>query len=263
MNEIVHFESGCRNGLFSRQHFDSPRLRSRYGPFSEWMAVFDTDEYFVPMGNYTNLKDVLRDAEKGGTNILSMRSSRGKLRADKSVEVGDIKMALEKAADATFLESYNCDSGGTPKPSWAERARKHIFKTDYVLYHYVHYATVTQGLLETYQEAKQAQKPWHRYFGEQPPSERSADEVNEVVMVHAKTTESIMTRNYKTKCRFDFEKKWQGCYVAVPWPANMTSSSKEDDAHDENGLQYNCWINKRVDDYYVPKLREALAKRKV
>lgn len=99
------------------------------------MAAFDTDEYFVPMGNYTNLKDMLRDAEKGGTNVMSLRSSRGKLRVDKSIEVGDSKNAIEKASDATFLEAYNCDSGGSPKPSWAERARKQIYKTDYVLYH--------------------------------------------------------------------------------------------------------------------------------
>lgn len=226
------------------------------------------------MGNYTNLKDVLRDAEKGGTNILSMRSSRGKLRPDKSIEIGG-KSSLEKSADATFLEAYNCDSAGTPKPSWAERARKQIFKTDYVLYHYVHYASVTQGLLEPYQEAQRANKSWQRYFGEKPPSERNADEVNEIVLVHTKTTESITTLNYKTKCRFDYEKKWQGCYVAVPWPANMTAGSKENaavlglsqsapqDTHDENGLEYNCWINKRVEDYYVPKLHEALAKRKI
>ena len=238
------------------------------------MAVFDTDEYFVPMGNYTNLKDVLRDVEKGGTNILSMRSSRGKLRADKSIEISGKSSSLEKSADATFLEAYNCDSGGTPKPSWAERARKQIFKTDYVLYHYVHYASVTQGLLETYQETQRANKSWQRYFGEQPPSERNADEVNEIVMVHTKTTESMTTANYKTKCRFDYDKKWQGCYVAVPWPANMTAGSRGNDAvlgwspsvpkdaHDANGLQYNCWINERVEAYYVPKLREALTKRK-
>jgi len=99
------------------------------------MAAFDTDEYFVPMGNYTNLKDMLKDAEKGGSNILSLRSARGKLRVDKSVGVGDSKSAIEKDVGATFLESYNCDSGGSPKPSWAERARKQIYRTDYVLYH--------------------------------------------------------------------------------------------------------------------------------
>ena len=82
-------------------------------------------------------------------------------------------------------------------------------------------------------------------------------------MVHAKTTESITTKGYQTRCRFDYEKKWLGCYVAVPWPSNITSNKvTEEDANDENGMQYNCWINKRVDDYFVPKLKEALAMRK-
>ena len=74
------------------------------------------------MGDYTSLKDVLRDV-KADTNVLSFRSSRGKLRRDKSVKDGD---AFDKAASSTFLEAYNCDGAGTPKPSWADRARKQV-----------------------------------------------------------------------------------------------------------------------------------------
>ena len=69
------------------------------------MAAFDTDEYFVPMGNYTNLKDVLVDVAKQGTNIFSLRSSRGRLRMDKSDVVSDGR-SIEKSADKTFLEAY-------------------------------------------------------------------------------------------------------------------------------------------------------------
>jgi len=163
------------------------------------------------MGNYTNLKDMLKDAAKGGTNILSLRSARGKLRPDKSVEVGTDQSSLEKQPDATFLETYNCDGGGSPKPSWADRARKHIYRPDYCLYHYVHYATVTQRLLETYEDARKENRTWRRTFSEHPPSERTADELTEVVMVHTKTTEAMTTTNWKTRCRFDYDKKWQGC----------------------------------------------------
>lgn len=212
------------------------------------------------MGNYTNLKDLLKDAEKEGTNILSLRSSRGRLRKDASVEVGENRLAIDKSPDATFLQAYNCDSAGSPKPSWADRARKQIYKTDYVLYHYVHYSTVTKGLLDTYEEAQKGNKTWERHFGESPPSERNADELAEVVMVHAKTTESVTTRGFSKKCRYDYEKKWQGCFVAYPWPSNSTNTN-EKNAHDKDGMEYNCWINDRVEDYYVPKLREALAQR--
>lgn len=85
-------------------HFLVPSY-SRYGPFTEWMAAFDTDEYFVPMGDYTSLKDVLVDVAKTGTNILSLRSSRGRLRMDKSNVVSNGK-AIEKSADFTYLEAY-------------------------------------------------------------------------------------------------------------------------------------------------------------
>jgi hypothetical protein len=97
---------------------------SRFGPQTEWMASFDTDEYFVPMGKYDSLKDVLREVYRGGTNILSFRSSRGNLRPDKSDLIDD--NAYEKSSSSTYLEAYNCDSGGVPKPEWADRARKQV-----------------------------------------------------------------------------------------------------------------------------------------
>lgn len=67
-------------GERSSQYAAENSCRTRYGPYTEWMASFDTDEYLVPMGNYTSLKDVVKDAEKKGTNILTFRSTRGKLR---------------------------------------------------------------------------------------------------------------------------------------------------------------------------------------
>jgi hypothetical protein len=70
---------------------DSARVSMRPRTFAErgtlhteWMASIDIDEYLVPMGNYTNLRDVVRDAADQGTNILSFRSTRGKLRYDSS-----------------------------------------------------------------------------------------------------------------------------------------------------------------------------------
>jgi hypothetical protein len=58
------------------------------------------------MGNYTNLKDVLRDVGVKGTNILSLRSSRASLRLDHSVLVGQNNDSIEKSSASTFLEAY-------------------------------------------------------------------------------------------------------------------------------------------------------------
>jgi hypothetical protein len=206
------------------------------------------------MGNYTSLRDVLRDADDKGTNIFSLRSSRGKLRRDKSEQTGG---GIEQSPSTTFLEAYNCDGAGSPKPTWADRARKQIYRADYVLYHYVHYSTVTRGYLKTYNET--AVGEWKHRFGESAPSERTANELTEAVMVHTKTIKRDMTNNYAKGCRFDNKKKWKGCWVAYPWP---NSTAGEKDAHDADGMEYNCFINENVDNYWVPRLRDALERRR-
>ncbi|KAL3927910.1 MAG: hypothetical protein SGBAC_012882, partial [Bacillariaceae sp.] len=158
-------------GERSSQYAAENSCRTRYGPYTEWMASFDTDEYLVPMGNYTNLKDVVRDAAKGGTNILSFRSTRGKLRHDFTRESeyhekkrdGVIKTPiLDKADNVTFLEAYNCDSSPLPKPKYADRAKKQIYRTDYVLNHFVHYSTVTKPYMEHYRDTMLKGKKWQR-----------------------------------------------------------------------------------------------------
>lgn len=228
----------------------------RYGSYTEWLASFDTDEFFVPMGNYTNLKDVLKDAHMGGTNILSLRSSRGKLRPDKCDEVHN-GTAIQKSQSATFLEAYNCDGAGSPKPSWADRARKQIYRTDYVMHHFVHYSTATKGHLTTYKEKG---GDWIKRYQERPPSEIVTDELSQAVMVHTKSINADSTENYKTRCRYDFMKKGKECWVANPWPNGEIS---EDKTHDEeSGMNYNCFINSKVENYWVPRLNDALSKRR-
>ena len=90
--------------------------------------------------------------------------------------------------NVTFLvEAYNCDSAPTPKPDRADRAKKQLYGSDYVLYHFVHYSTVTQSLKEYFQDRP---KRWKRFHFEQPPSERVTDEINEAVMIHTKSADA-------------------------------------------------------------------------
>jgi hypothetical protein len=158
--------------------------------------------------------------------------------------------------------SGSCDSGGIPKPDWADRARKQIYRPEYVLYHFVHYSTVTRGYLQTYEEAKENGQTWYRKYRERSPSERASDEMSEVVMVHTKSLGREMTFNFNTTCRYDREKKWQQCWVAYPWPVALNNSVMKEETHDENGMEYNCFINQKVEKFWVPKLREALKKRR-
>lgn len=87
-NEVTHIEwpmRVCNNnfpqnenaGERSSQYAAESSCRVRYGPQTTWMASFDTDEYFIPSGKYTNLKDLLSDSEEKGINILSFKSARG------------------------------------------------------------------------------------------------------------------------------------------------------------------------------------------
>ena len=189
-------------GERSSQYAAESSCCTRFAPFTEWIVSFDTDEYLVPMGNHTSLKTVLQEAHpqeppqqeqhinnknnvtKKKTNILSFRSSRGYLRHDKSYRV---KRGRERLPNATFLEAYNCDSAGSPKPVWAERARKQVYLADYVLSHFVHYSTVTMGYMQDTYQHPAAGGHYHPHFRERAPTERTVNELTEAVMVHTKT----------------------------------------------------------------------------
>jgi hypothetical protein len=95
---------------------------------------------------------------------------------------------------------------------------------------------------------------WKRFHFEQPPSERVTDEINEAVMIHAKTADAKLTSNYENRCHFEFEMKGRGCYVGYPWP----NDTEVPGTHDETGMEYNCFRNRKVENYWLPRLRERL-----
>jgi hypothetical protein len=48
----------------------------------------------------------------------------------------------------SYLATYNCEPTTHPKPQWAWRARKQIYRPDFVLNHFVHYSLVTRRILD-------------------------------------------------------------------------------------------------------------------
>ena len=244
-----HDNTGERSSQYAAEN----SCRSRFGPYTEWIASFDADEYLVPMGDHTSLRSVVEGAKD--TNILSFRSSRGKLRHSHSETIVKGRAKLD---NVTFLEAMNCDSAPTPKPDWADRARKQLYRSDYVLNHFVHYSVVTKKLVTTYDDARASKAPWHRYFQESSPSERVTNEIQEATMIHTKSLDFGQTLNWKNRCRFNFKKKFLGCFIGFPWPFNKQNEEK---GHDPlTGLEYNCFVNEKVDRFWIPKLREALAR---
>jgi hypothetical protein len=153
------------------------------------------------------------------------------------------------------MEAYNCDSSPIPKAEWAERARKQIYRADYVPFHFVHYSTVTNGLMTEYKEKKK--KPWRRVYDEM--TERVTDEANEAIMLHAKTTTKEQTSNWQDRCHYQFKKKWRGCYLGFPWPEGKEDLANNHRAQD--GLEYNCFRNEKIDSYWLPRLKTALDNR--
>ena len=188
-NIPAHRNTGER----SSQYAAEASCRLRFGPYTEWLASFDTDEYLVPMGKWNGLKQWLAEGVGPETNILSFRSTKAFANydymqpywdgGDCGADESDAKCVVQRP-DALYLETYNCgeyhqvraifkaytcslerssgidsercmlfvcylpvsvDFGPPPKPDRAERAKKQIYRPSYVLNHYVHYSTATQG----------------------------------------------------------------------------------------------------------------------
>lgn len=255
-NIPAHDNTGERSSQYAAEN----SCRIRFGPRTEWLISFDTDEYLVPQGKHADLRSVVEDIPDA-TKIVSFPSSRGKLRHDFSEKTNaqDPKSPRFKWTNVTYLQAFNCDGSPTPRPSWAERARKQLYRPDFVLNHFVHYSTVTQySSVLTYQQAQEAGETWRRYYDPSTVEERNVDEVDEAMMIHAKSLDVAQTQKTHVRCRYDY-KKHLGCFVGFPWPDNQLSESDTYNVSTE--MAYNCFTNPRVDSYWAPRLQDAMKKR--
>jgi len=74
-NRPAHDDPGER----SSQYAAEAACRLRYGPYTDWMASMDPDEYFIPMGNNTDWREILEKVDKTeGRKILKFRSTRAR-----------------------------------------------------------------------------------------------------------------------------------------------------------------------------------------
>lgn len=263
-NKPAHENTGER----SSQYAAESSCRQRYGQYTEWIAAFDTDEYFVPQGEFNDLRDVVMHAKSTGANVLSFKSTRAypnyffleKFANGGECGKEDDPKCLAKKHNATFIETYNCDFDPLPKPDWADRARKQIYRPDYVVSHFVHYSTITKGILETAKEMIEKGKGHFDYwYRENKKSERFVDEINEAVMLHTKTTVPGNTKWYWKFCKVGFKGRWnEKCRVGFPIPGNK---KVEGAGTAEDNYEYNCYTNEKITNIYAPKLRELMHKR--
>ena len=74
-NRPAHNDPGER----SSQYAAEAACRTRYGPYTDWMASMDPDEYFIPMGNHTSWKEILDKVDRDeGRKVLKFRSTRAR-----------------------------------------------------------------------------------------------------------------------------------------------------------------------------------------
>jgi len=257
-----NFKGGERSSQYSAE----ASCRIRYGPSTEWMIFFDTDEYLIPQGNWTDLQDWLRTSTKTGaiskeTKILSFFQTRPFPRVDFMEpyynhgggcgETVDSAKCLTKRESATFLETYDCETTPLPKPNFGWRAQKQIYQPEYVLNHFVHYTMVTQRANVHPDERIPA-------FLQRAPYERRVNELTEAFMLHAKTKPPAQTQGWKRICAAALQSSGkQTCPVGIPWPLNVTTTNQEP-VLNEDGYSFNCYQHSKIQNHLVPRLREIL-----
>jgi hypothetical protein len=88
-----------------------------FGPFTDFLASLDIDEYFIPMGNWTDLKHWIKEGVSNSTNILTFKSVRASPNYEYmqpywdgekcGVNESDARCVIQRP-DALYLETYNC-----------------------------------------------------------------------------------------------------------------------------------------------------------
>jgi len=86
------------------------------------------------------------------------------------------------------------------------------------------------------------------------------DESNEGILIHAKTTVPAETFSRDELCALNSPNP---CLVGIPCPDDLPFNDElhqKNVFHDEKGEFCNCWMNRKVERYWVPKLVDALDK---
>jgi hypothetical protein len=157
--------------------------------------------------------------------------------------------------DRSILQTYNCDRQIVKTEKMP--AEKQIYRTDYVLQHFVHFSTVTRfTMFNNTQLFEVGKTPATRVAPD--PFSRFADELQEVTMLHSKAMATQDTAAWEKRCRGEIQHGT--CRIGVPYPDLNTSNTA---LKDEKGWLYNCYVNPIIENYWVPRLDKELAKSTV
>jgi hypothetical protein len=81
---------------------------------------------------------------------------------------------------------------------------------------------------------------------------RFADEKEEATMLHTKAVATQDTVGWLSTCT---NKTHGTCRIGNPYPEGAYEAGRH---MDESGWLYNCWVNPKVEEYWVPRLEKSL-----
>jgi hypothetical protein len=168
----------------------------------------------------------------------------------RSARCFELKVPLKN----TMLQAYNCDRQSGPKTK-VMPAEKQIYKPEYVKQHFIHYSTVTALTEMNKEEFEAAGYDWGRTKAFPDPNSRFGDELEEATMLHTKAVARQDTVGWEEACMDNYKGHFM-CRIGVPFPDNY--DEKEHGTGDEKGWAYNCYPNKKIDDYWAPLLEKAI-----
>ena len=265
-------------GERSSQYAAESSCRLRFGPHTDWMGQFDMDEYLVPSSlglnkNMGSVTDLLDQLDREDTRVLSFQSQRALVRREfieHNIRPFKNKTICNSPAPCfylnipdkiTLLQAYNCDADLPGQKHDPDPAEKQLYRPDYVLQHFVHYAAVTTLLDKNRTEFEKEGFKWKRRGVD--PRHRFANETTEAFMLHAKSVAVHETSAYHRRCHVDNlllpPRKRGECYLGLPWPVVPAQNRTTNEA----GLLYNCHLHPGIEHELVPRLTRALAQMKL
>jgi hypothetical protein len=257
-------------GERSSQYAAESSCRLRFGPHVDWIGQFDIDEYLVPMGDHNNITSLLDELEEEDTRVVSFGSWRAWPRwkyIEEPEPIDDKEVCwsrepcfqLKIPLTHTMLQAYNCDRQKPGEKTSTMPAEKQLYRSDYILQHFVHYSAVSVLSDKNKTEYEKEGFKWkRRAFPD--PRQRFGDELTEGLMIHTKAVARQDTAGWERVCSIKnaaLPKRQQGlCRLGVPWPEDP-DEAKRSNATDD-GWAYNCYVNQKVEKFFVPRLEARL-----
>eukprot|EP00978_Attheya_sp_CCMP212_P046691 scaffold405648_cov55-Attheya_sp.AAC.1 len=78
-------------------------------------------------------------------------------------------------------------------------------------------------------------------------------------MLHSKAVAIEDTLGWESKCKTLIRM----CRLGTSFPRDLDQESLNETIRDDDGYVYNCYINEKIEDFWVPKLQDAMNARRL